>query len=333
MIGFVGACVVFAALFWLIDVERFLTALGHARHNIIGAVVLVGFVWLVSWSLAFRTVLTVLGVKISVVRSLFVFASALFMNNITPFGQAGGEPVAAAVISQLTDIEYERGLASIASVDAIHFGPSIAFALFGLAYYATFATLGQYLIIATVIVVALAITVPGLLYLAWRYRYTLERRSIGALTPLIRRVGQLIPRISSPSPEAIERRVEGFFATIERIATNRRGVMVALAFSAFGWLVQILMLWSSFIALDKTIPLSLIFLIIPVANIASIVPLPGGLGGIEAVFIGLLVSTTDVNIAIITAAVTIYRTIVYGLPILVGGGTVVLVSTHAYAPE
>lgn len=331
--GFVGALCVFALLFWGIDGERFIAALGRVRLDILGAILLVAVCWLTAWSLSLRTVLGVLGVKLSVWKSFLLYASALFANNVTPFGQAGGEPVAAVFISRLSATDYETSLASIASVDAIHLAPSITFALLGLSYYAIFVTVGQYLRLAAIVVVTLAIVVPVLLFLAWRYRYTIERRTIESLTPLFQRVGRIVPRLTPPSAEAIERRIESFFTVLERIATDRRGVLIALFFSALGWLVQMCILWLAFVALGQQIPFFVVLFTVPVANIASIVPFPGGLGAIETVFVVLLVSATPVATAVVAAAVLIHRTIIYTLPVVIGGSTAVLVSTRSYATK
>jgi uncharacterized protein (TIRG00374 family) len=331
VVGFIAAIGVFAVLFWLIDVERFLQELGRADPVIIGIMVIIAFGWLTAWSLALRTVLGVLDVKLTVKRSFMAYASALFSNNITPFGQAGGEPVAAVFISRISSVDYDTGLASIASVDAINFVPSITYALLGLAYYAIFLTLGEDLVLAAIVVVVLAIVVPVILYLGWKYRYLIERHTISILTPLLGRIGELVPRLSPPDPESIEQYVENFFGSIERITSDRQAVSTAIAFSALGWFLQIVLLWLSFISIGYRIPLTVVLLVIPVGNVASIAPLPGGLGAIDVVFVALLTSLTGINFAVATAAVVLYRGLVYGLPTLVGGGTIALLSVRASA--
>lgn len=328
VVGFIVAIGVFAALFWLIDVDRFLQELGRADLVVVGIMIVLTFTWLVFWGLSLRTVLDILDVKLTVWWSFLAYASALFANNITPFGQAGGEPVAAVFVSRISNVNYDTGLASIASVDAIHFVPSITYALLGLAYYAIFLTIGQYLVIAVVIVVALAIIVPALLYLGWSYRYWLEQRTTDVLTPLLDLVERFVPRVSSPDPGSIEQYVENFFASIERITTDRRAVSIAIAFSALGWFLQIFLLWLAFVSIGYRIPLSVALLVIPIGNVASIAPLPGGLGAVDTVFIGLLTSLTGVDVAAITAAVLIYRGLIYGLPIIVGGSTIALLSAQ-----
>jgi len=60
-----------------------------------------------------------------------------------------------------------------------------------------------------------------------------------------------------------------------------------------------------------------------------VTPLPGGLGGLEAAFITLLVPTAGVPASVATAGVLIYRGATYWLPILVGGGVATVLGSRA----
>ncbi|QSG08774.1 lysylphosphatidylglycerol synthase domain-containing protein [Halapricum desulfuricans] len=97
----------------------------------VGLVVL----WQSAWGLCLHTVLRALGTPISRARAILVFVAATFANQVTPFGQAGGEPISALLVSEAADTEYEDGLAAIASVDTLHFFPSIGMAITGFALF------------------------------------------------------------------------------------------------------------------------------------------------------------------------------------------------------
>ncbi|MFB6280705.1 MAG: YbhN family protein [Haloferacaceae archaeon] len=322
-LGFAGALVVLAALVSLVGVSDLLAVLRRADRGRVALVVGLAVCWLAAWGLALRTVLGVLGVGVSRLTAFLVFAGAMFSNNVTPFGQAGGEPVTALLVSRVTDAEYETGLAAIASVDTLNFVPSIVLALFGAGYYATEVTLGtnRDVALATVAVVVLAVGVPAAVYALWRRRYRLERRLVGRLTPLIRRVAGRLPRVPVPTAEGIERRITGFFRAIERVAADPRAIAVALGFSALGWGFQTLGLWIAFRAIGVPIPLSVAFFAVPVAAIAGVTPLPGGAGGIESVLVALLVAAPlpAVTEPVALAAVVVFRGAVYWTPVLIGG--------------
>jgi uncharacterized membrane protein YbhN (UPF0104 family) len=93
-----------------------LDTLRRADPEVLVAVLAVATVRLTSWGLALRTVLGVLGSKVSARLTVLVFVAAPFANNVTAFGQAGGEPVTALFIPRTADTGYETGLAAIASI-------------------------------------------------------------------------------------------------------------------------------------------------------------------------------------------------------------------------
>ena len=265
------------------------------------------------------------------VSSFLLFSGATFANNVTPFGQAGGEPITAFLISRVTDAEYERGLAAIASVDTLNFVPSITIALLGAGYFATEVALGanRSVLVAVGGVVGLAVVVPTLVYLGWRRRYGLEARIVDGLTPVIRVLARRLPRVPVPTPEGIENRIDGFFRAIERVAANPRQLAVALAASTAGWLCQTLALRVAFEAIGVSVPLSVVFVVVPIGAIAGVTPLPGGAGGIETVLVLLLLAAPlpQVTEPVAVAAVVIFRGAVYWIPVLVGGTVVAWIGT------
>jgi hypothetical protein len=323
LLGFGAAVLVFAVLVWLVGVDDLAARLEMADLRLVGVVLLAVLAWLAAWGGALRTVLGVLGVEVSVPTSFLTFAGAMFSNNVTPFGQAGGEPVTALLISRLTDTEYETGLAAIASVDTLNFLPSVSLALVGIGFYATEVALGdnRNVLIAVVAVSALAVLVPAFLYVLWDRRYGIEARVVTSLTPVVRWVARIVPPLSPPSPETIEERINGFFGAIERIGEDPRGLAVTLGFSTAGWLCQILGLWVAFHAIGTPIPFGVAMFAVPIGAIAGATPLPGGAGGIEVVLATLLAAVTGpaVGFATATAAVVIFRGLVYWTPTFIGG--------------
>ena len=323
IVGFLAAATVFALLFSFAGIDDLLATFRAADAEVIGLVAAATTAWLLAWAVSLHTVLGILGVGLSHPTSFLVFSGATFANNVTPFGQAGGEPITAFLISRVADAEYERGLAAIASVDTLNFVPSITIALIGAGYFATEVALGanRNLLAAVSAVVALAVMVPTLVYLGWRRRYGVEARVVAGLTPIIRRVADRLPRVPVPTPEGIEDRIDGFFRAIERVAANPRGLAVALAASTVGWLLQTVALRLAFEAVGVRVPLSVVLVVVPIGAIAGVTPLPGGAGGIETVLVVLLLAAPlpQVTEATAVAAVVIFRGAVYWIPTLLGG--------------
>lgn len=319
-IGFLAALVVLAVVVTLVGIGDTIAALAQADPPTVGLMLLVALGWLVAWGLALRTVLGVIGPALTPSTAVLVFAGATFANNVTPFGQAGGEPVSALLISRVTNSNYETGLAAIASVDALNFVPSVTLGLVGLGYLGATAVLGRRLRIAAVVVavMALAIVVGG--YLGWRHRYEVEAAVVRALTPVFRLGGRIHPRRRPPSSRVVERRIEAFFLAVDRVAADRQSLVLALGFSALGWLCLVTSLWLALLALGYRVPFPIVLAVIPIGGLASVTPLPGGLGGVEAVLIGLLPTATGITPSVAAAAVLVHRSGTYWLPTVVGAG-------------
>jgi len=328
LVGFVGGIVAFGLVFWLVGVEAVVDALGNARPLGIVGVLGAATVWLTAWGLSLRSVLGSLGDEPTPTRAVFVFAGATFANNVTPFGQAGGEPLSALLISRSTDSEYEQGLASIASVDAMHFVPTLTLGLLGLGYVATRLTFGRQLEYVAATVVGLAVVLPTGAYLGWTNRYRIESAVVSVLTPAVKTVTTLLPVLSVPEDDAIEGRIEGFFGSVERVGTDRRRLAFALGFSALGWVALATSLWLALTSLGASVPYLVTFLAIPVGDLAALAPLPGGLGGVEALLIGLLVTVSPATAGTVSAAVLVHRAATYWLPTIVGGGAASVILTE-----
>jgi len=293
------------------------------------AVLLVATVWLSAWGLALWMVLKAIGTPISAPKAILVFAAAVFSNNVTPFGQAGGEPVSAMLISSVADSEYESALAAIASVDTLHFVPSITCAIVGFIYVlAGAARLTQDVFVAAAGAVVLVAVILVAVTLGWRNQRRVETTLVRVVTPILGLVFRFVPGRAPPGQADIQRRVGGFFEAVSRVGRDRRTLVTAMTFSAVGWVALATSLWLSLYALGYAVPFAATLFVVPIGSIAGVTPLPGGLGGIETVFIALLIPTAGVSASVATAAVLVHRGATYWLPTLVGGGVAAVIGAQ-----
>ncbi|WP_135666170.1 lysylphosphatidylglycerol synthase transmembrane domain-containing protein [Halorhabdus rudnickae] len=332
--GFAGAGMVLVILFWLIGIDGIVATISRAEPSILLGVVAFSACWMVCWGLVLHTVLGAIGSPVGALTAVLAFSASMFTNAITPFGQAGGEPVAAMLISEAADSDYETGLAAIASVDTLHFLPSIGLATVGLGtLFVESVSLTRNIYLASVAVALLSGAFLGGALLGWFYRAEIERFVVRVFTPTLRRLAGALPRLEPPEKSAVEESIEGFFAAIDRVARSRRTVLLASLYSLAGWLSLSGALWLSLMAIGYSVPFVAALIVVPVGSIAAVTPLPGGLGGIEAAFIGLVVSTTGVAASVAGAAVVIYRIATYWLPLIVGGSTAAVLGSRRRRPD
>jgi len=320
VLGFAGALVVLGALVWFVGVADVVGAIAGARPALLAAMLVTAAVWLVAWGISLWAVLGAIGERIRIRTAISLYTGAIFSNNITPFGQAGGEPLSALLIADAADTEYETGLAAIASVDALHFVPTTVYATVGFVFVvAGTVKLGQDLVFGLVVIGVLMVVVPLVGYLGWRFRERVEAAIARTLVAITTPIARLLPKRTPVTYEATKRRVDSFFVAIERVATDRRTLLVALGFSAIGWLAQVTVLWLALIAVDASVPFTVVLLVVPIAAMAGLAPLPGGSGAVESALAALLVATATVSLTLATSAALLHRVAIYWLPTLVGG--------------
>ena len=98
---------------------------------------------------------------------------------------------------------------------------------------------------------------------------------------------------------------------------SRGGVAIAGAIGF--WAAQIGILWAAFHAFDAPVPLAVVIQGFFVGMFANLIPLPGGVGGVDAGMIGaFLLFDLEVGNSTIFAAVLTYRLIAFWLPLVPG---------------
>ncbi|HEX8855453.1 MAG TPA: flippase-like domain-containing protein [Thermoleophilaceae bacterium] len=103
----------------------------------------------------------------------------------------------------------------------------------------------------------------------------------------------------------------------EAIGIVRSGNAAVIAGAIGYWLFDNAVLWATFHAFGYSPPISIILMGYLIGQLGGLLPLPGGLGGIDGGLIGTLV-VYGLPAAGTTAAVLAYRVILFWLPLIVG---------------
>ncbi len=148
-----------------------------------------------------------------------------------------------------------------------------------------------------------------------------------AAAVLVMAVIVLLPRIGAgpaPSPDASRARrlvasarralVDGIAEAVKILRVRDRQVLGgALGYWAFDNAV----LWATFHAVGTSPPITIILMGYLIGQLGGLLPLPGGLGGIDGGLIGTLI-VYGAPVAATVAAVFAYRLILFWLPLIVG---------------
>ena len=319
LLSFVLAIVLLSALLYIVGVKEVLAVLGAADPVVVGVLSGVVLCWIGVWSGSLRVVLRVLDLPDPPVRVFLAYAGMMFWDNVTPFSTVAADPIAAGVISETFDVEYERSLAIVITVDFLNFVPAPLFAVVGLLYVvATVDT--RDIVGTTVIPLIMGLVLLTLAsYLSWQHRQLLGSTVVTAITRATRTLGRFVPGIESRERHELQWRMDTLLEQLETVATHRRALVLVLLLAVTGWAFLSLALWLSLYAVGVVIPPGVTLFAVPLVTVVELVPLPGGVGGLEPLLVLLLTPTTGGSLPAVTAGVLVFRLGTHWFPILLGG--------------
>lgn len=317
--GFVVGVVLLAGLLAVLGLGDVVAAFRDLSPAFLAAVVAGTLGNLVVWGLAMHAVYAGLDHPLGRRRAVAAYAGVAFANRVSPVAQLGTEPVAAAVASRIVRTDYETSLAAVFGVDVVNFATSLALATSGLVYFATGGVLAADVVVAALALLVTAVTLVAAAGAAWRYRGRLSGPVSTLLASLARRLGRVVPGWTPPSAAAVRRRVDRFVANLDRLASAPRAVALALSLSAVGWFLLAATLHLSLRALGTAAPLVAPLFLVPLAQLAVVVPVPGGVGSVEAALVVLLVAAAGLEAPVAAAVALVYRGATYWLVLVVTG--------------
>ena len=266
---------------------------------------------------------------------LGVFLTASFVKYVTPYGQVASGVGTAAIVSRYTDAAYEESLAAVVSADVLNYLPYYTFGAVGLVAVVVLESPrfdpAAYVLPALALVGGVVVALAFLWFGRSAVREGILR--VGSrLRGLVARVSERKARLLRR--EHVERRFEGFYATLELVSRNRRPMSVALVYAHVGWLGLAAALYVTALSLDAPVSVGAALLVVALSKLGFLVPTPGGIGGVEATLAATLFLVTPMGVAVATATAILYRFATYWFTVFVGGSTsMALTITDPTPPE
>jgi uncharacterized protein (TIRG00374 family) len=321
-----------AVLIWVLIFGAFITLAGVGDViDELGKISSTEFAWIltavatgvVAMGACLYVITRNLGLGGSLIEIIFLNTSVSMAHNVTPFGQAGGVPIGAAILTQRLEGDYEESLAALSMKDIVSFVPAIVVFIF----------VGGYLFLYSQslpdklrpLIGAFSLFVVGICgaVLAVR-RYpdvvqTLLERIVNGLNG----VAKWLPLAPSLEPEEVNDRVTSFSESLGQVASDKPTVLLASTFATTSFVAQGCLLWITAAAVGIEMPVALAVFIVPVSLLASGLPVPGGSGGVEGVQILMIELMVGAEGSAMVAAVVLSRGLVYWTPIVLGTLTLI----------
>ncbi|MGA9875795.1 MAG: lysylphosphatidylglycerol synthase transmembrane domain-containing protein [Solirubrobacteraceae bacterium] len=132
-------------------------------------------------------------------------------------------------------------------------------------------------------------------------------------------------RMARPGAEEASRRTRALHGGLtavadgveEAVALLREGNALLLAGLLAYLVFDVMILWATFHAFGATPPIAVVWIAYLIGELGGLIPVPGGIGGVDAGLVGTLV-LYNVSLAPATAAVLAYRAIALWIPAMLG---------------
>ena len=324
LFGFVAAAAVFGGFLAVFDPGAMWATLRAVKPLPVVAGLLAVLLSIVCWAESMRRILSATGDDLTPLRGFRAYGAGMFAKQILPLGNAGGVPLMAYAIDREADLGFNRSLAVVTVGDFLGLVSSLALALVGVGYVVLYSPGTALLRVALVGIGVFAVVLLSLSVLLFFRRGVLRAGALGVARLLRGTLGTVSRRVEARlAPERVAAGLPRSFETFDAVRADGRSVLVAAALSLVGWTLFAVPLYTSALAVGEPLPFGLVLFVVQVGAIAAVVPLPGGIGGVEFAVAGALATLTTVDLAVAGAIVLLYRACVYWFPILVGGICVV----------
>ncbi len=268
------------------------------------------FLYTWRWNIINKTADMDLGIK----KSLPMVLVSLAVNNITPSGRGGGEPVRAYLLAKEGHFKFEDTFATVIADRALDTFPFVILAILTIIGIIFTFSLDIKLIAFLVIMVTL-ITVAVILLI-----YVCINESFGVkLTSwIIKIVSRFYKKFNEDTEKRIIEAVKTFQARMNALLRDKTILYHALPLSFVIWIFEILRVYVVFLAFGANVSPIIIGEVFILASFVGMIPLlPGGLGAVDGIMI-LFYATAGITASISAAVTVVERLISFWMTTFVG---------------
>lgn len=305
---------ILAAMIYLVGVNEVINALKIANLTYIGVAVAIQVFVFYLYTLRWQILNRLADMDVSIKKLIPMTLVGLAVNNITPSGRGGGEPVRAYILSREEGFPMEETFATVVAdraLDTIPFALLAIITIVGMAFYFDF---DLWLLIVMIIAVVLIVVALSLIIMM-SVNPDFGKRVDGWIIRLVRR---FYKKNSEELEEKIHSVVFGFQDTMKLVISNKRVLYYALPLSFLIWILEIFRVYFVFLAFGAVISPIIIGEVFIVASLVGMIPLlPGGLGVVDGMMV-VFYSAAGISPSLSAAATVIERLISFWLATILG---------------
>lgn len=306
--------IILLVMLWFVGIEQVLEALRIANIYIVALAILTQIFTYFMYTLRWQILNRLADMDISIRELLPMVLVGLAVNNITPSGRGGGEPVRAYVLAKEKDYQFEETLATVVADRALDTFPFVVLAAVTILAMTLYFKMPTWLLVVMIVaVVAIIIILAVLIYMCVNPGF--GTRVEGWIIGLVRR---FYKKNSEELENNIHEAIFGFQNTMKTLISNKRGLVITVSLSFFIWVLEIIRVYLVFLAFGANVSPIVIGEVFIVASLVGMIPLlPGGLGAVDGLMI-LFYSSAGISSSVSAAATVIERLISFWMATIIG---------------
>ena len=306
--------VIMAVMLYFIGIDEVIEALKLSNLWLVLLAIVIQiftyFLYTWRWNIINKTANMDLGIK----KSLPMVLVSLAVNNITPSGRGGGEPVRAYLLAKEGHFKFEDTFATVIADRALDTFPFVILAILTIIGIILTFSLDIKLIAFLVICVTL-ITAAVILLI---YVCINEAFGVKLTSWIIKIVRRLYKKFNEGTEQRIIEAVKVFQARMNALLRDRTILYHALPLSFVIWIFEILRVYVVFLAFGANVSPIIIGEVFILASFVGMIPLlPGGLGAVDGIMI-LFYANAGITASLSAAATVVERLISFWMTTFVG---------------
>ncbi len=306
--------VILAVMLYLVGIDQVIEALKLAKLEFIGIAIALQIFTYYLYTLRWKILNNLADMDVGIKKLLPMVLVGLAVNNITPSGRGGGEPVRAYILAKEKNYPMQETFATVVADRALDTFPFVLLAVLTIIGMALYFDFDLWLLILMILAVtAIVIILILLIYMSINPNF--GKRVDGWIIGLVRR---FYKKNSEELEDKIHNVISGFQDTMKLVIYNKRVMYYALPLSFIIWIFEILRVYFVFLAFGAHVNPVVIGEVFILACLAGMIPLlPGGLGAVDGIMI-IFYSAAGITASISAAATVIERLISFWMATILG---------------
>ena len=286
--------IVLLAMIMFVGPGQIFEALKTANINYVILAIIIQFVIIWLWNIRWSIICDSLDIPHNKLSLFAMTIVGLAINDLTPSGRSGGEPVRAYLLSKSSSADFKTTFAISYLMLYMH----LSTALFSL------------------LMISLVIFIVALVFIV--FVCINESFGIKTIQWVFRQLRKLTSRDLDKYEDTATTSLVGFQSSLLYLMDDHKLLVIATVISFVVWFLELTRVYVVFLAFGVQVSLGMIAAVFLVSTLIGIIPiLPGGLGSIDGGMI-LLYSLAGITTSISTAATLIERMISLWMVIIIG---------------